>query len=168
MQRQWVRQWDISLSTGRTKRRSVPRRWGRQSGSSLTWTGPTSAKSGPGAQLLFLFSLPFVKTNLISERCVPIYCKKPIVLLLQSINVIILNRFGKRSQFTFPLMEEAQMVQQHNPRFQDPYSLVKPWCASNERAYFSATCVLIYYLMLASIQLSFDVQLKPSSIERGG
>merc|ERR550517_559386 len=33
-------------------------------------------------------------------------------------------RFGKRSQFTFPLMEEAQMVQQHNPRFKDPYSLV--------------------------------------------
>merc|ERR1719184_739169 len=33
-------------------------------------------------------------------------------------------RFGKRSQFTFPLLEEAQMVQQHNPRFKDPYSLV--------------------------------------------
>merc|ERR1711971_189594 len=33
-------------------------------------------------------------------------------------------RFGKRSQFTFPLIEEAQMVQQHNPRFRNPYSLV--------------------------------------------
>ena len=90
MQRQWGRQWDISTNNRcRTKMRSVPRRWGRQSGSSLTWTGPTSVKWGPGAQLLFYkchrsLSSSYAKTNLILERSVlgSICCKKLIVLLL--------------------------------------------------------------------------------------
>merc|ERR1719322_1008185 len=32
-------------------------------------------------------------------------------------------RFGKRSQFTFPLGDEAEMTRENDPRFRNPFSL---------------------------------------------